>query len=104
MPSKNYAIYNQRSVFVFDSVPFGRFIYIAIGALCVGSVRSALAVGGNIAKGDVLGQFEFGGSTIATVWPGQSIAFDTDIVQASRLKVESYVNVGQQIAQQAAAS
>lgn len=99
MTSRNYAIYNQRSVFVFDSPRFGRFVYIAIGALCVGSVRSFISIGTRINKGDKLGSFEFGGSTIAMVFAKGAVQFDADLTQASRARVESHVNatVGQQI-------
>ena len=41
MTSKNYAILNQRTVMLFHSPLVGTYAYVAIGALCVGSIRVA---------------------------------------------------------------
>lgn len=87
---QNEAIYNKRVTTVIDSPHFGRVAYVAIGAVCVGGCRSDLfsvlaramanitnivgsvqmtqGVGDNVTKGDEMGYFQFGGSTLAVVW------------------------------------
>jgi phosphatidylserine decarboxylase len=107
MTSRNYAIYNQRTVMLFDSPDVGQYAYVAIGALCVGSVqipdpassastdglKPQAPIGTQYARGDDLGYFQFGGSTIALVFRPGVVRFDDDIIFASQRKVESLMQV-----------
>ena len=73
--------------------------FIAIGANCVGSIIATPAVGSWAAKGDELGYFAFGGSTIAMLFPPASVLFDDDLVFASSRGVETQVPLGNPIGQ-----
>jgi len=104
--SKNYAIYNQRTVMLFDSPNGGRFAFVAIGALCVGSVVLepppgsppfyGVTPGMQYARGDPLGYFEFG-STIALVFQPGRVRFDDALVIASDSQVETLVQCRQRM-------
>src|SRR5262249_22391903 len=64
MTSKNYAIYNQRVVAIIDTTGqanIGQVAYVAIGALCVGSITFLPQVGDPVIKGEPIGYFQFGG-------------------------------------------
>jgi phosphatidylserine decarboxylase len=47
---------------------FGNVIVVAVGATIVGSIRHTAPVGSTVAKGDELGYFAFGGSTVLTLF------------------------------------
>lgn len=106
MTSRNYAIYNQRTVMIFDSPLVGEFAYVAIGALCVGSVHVPspndtsipAPPGTTYDRGDSLGYFEFGGSTIALVFQPGTVRFEDDLVFASQRRVETLLQVRTRLA------
>ncbi len=54
-------------------------------------------VGDTLAKGAELGNMQFGGSTVITLFPPGSVLWDDDVRYASSLPVESYVQLGQRV-------
>lgn len=68
------------------------------GALCVGSITITPSVGTFVTKGESLGYFQFGGSTIAVLFERDRIIFDSDLIQHSRQKIESLVQMGTTLA------
>jgi phosphatidylserine decarboxylase len=104
MRSDNDAIFNQRIVTIIENPRIGPVAFVAIGALCVGSVQMTRVEGATVAKGEELGYFQFGGSTIALLLPSRALGlgavFDDDLVVHSRYLVETRVLMGQQIARQ----
>jgi len=74
--------------------------YVAIGALLVGSiVWTAGKEKGEIKRGDELGYFAYGGSTVIVLFPKGVINFDQDLVQNSLEPVETLVKVGYSLGQ-----
>ncbi|KAH7330711.1 phosphatidylserine decarboxylase-domain-containing protein [Rhizoctonia solani] len=73
---------------------------IAIGALLVGSIgwidRSE---GYKVVKGDDIGWFQYGGSTVIVILPGDRIKWDDDLVDASEQGIEVQVRAGERIGQ-----
>jgi hypothetical protein len=59
--------------------------FVAIGALLVGSVNWSKKPGESVRKGDDLGWFAYGGSTVVCVFPQQEagIRWDDDLYRAS---------------------
>ncbi|KAG8806155.1 hypothetical protein FRC17_005150 [Serendipita sp. 399] len=58
--------------------------FVAIGALLVGSVGWSFNAGDQVKKGDDLGWFQYGGSTVVCVFPEQAkVTWDEDLVKAS---------------------
>jgi len=108
MRSGNWAIYNARTVMEFNATaPLGRMAYVAVGATCVGSVvilgnategnvpgQSTASVGTTFTKGENLGYFQFGGSTIVLVFPPGAVTWSEDILFHSGQAVEALVNMG----------
>lgn len=83
---------------LFNSSTLGVHAFVAIGALCVGSVVTPNGiVGTQFRKGDELGYFQFGGSTIALVFQPNKIRWNDDIIYATQNKVESLTLVGQAV-------
>ncbi|KAG8756244.1 hypothetical protein FRC14_003259 [Serendipita sp. 396] len=58
--------------------------FVAIGALLVGSVGWSFKVGEQVKKGDDLGWFQYGGSTVVCIFPEQAnVTWDEDLTKAS---------------------
>ncbi|KAF8909349.1 phosphatidylserine decarboxylase-domain-containing protein [Gymnopilus junonius] len=91
---------NTRSILYLKHIPTGRLVaYVAIGALLVGSI---MWTGGNqkgtiLKRGDELGYFAYGGSTIVVIFPQEVIELDEDLVSNSERPIETLVKVGYSI-------
>jgi len=90
---------NTRSVLYITHAKTGhRVAFVAIGALLVGSIRftNGANKGSKIKRGEELGYFAYGGSTIVCVFPKDVIQFDEDLAANSRLTppLETLVKVG----------
>lgn len=70
---------------------------VAVGAMLVGSIKynSGIQEGVEIRRGQCLGAFQYGGSTVITVYPNDELKLDEDLVKNStEEKCETYVKVG----------
>ena len=95
---------NTRSVVVMDAklakdegvtVPVA---FVAIGALLVGSIAWMKGAGEKIMRGENLGYFAYGGSTVIAVFPKRAnIQWDEDLLQASEAKIEVLLRAGEKI-------
>jgi len=90
---------NKRVVTVFDSEKYGKVAFVSVGALMVGSINftGASKVGNVLKKGDEVGYFAFGGSTIITVFQKDKVKFDDDLVKNSKNSLESLVRMGEHV-------
>jgi len=86
---------NKRVRIVLETPDFGEVIYMAIGATMVGSVNLTVAVGAKVKKGDEIGYFAFGGSTIIVLFKKGVIKFEEDLVINSAKPIETLVKLGQ---------
>jgi phosphatidylserine decarboxylase len=68
--------------------------FVAIGAMLVGSIVWTCQPGQQVKKGDELGYFAYGGSTVICVFPPGTISFDQDLVKSSEACLETLVKVG----------
>lgn len=92
---------NKRSVMeqytAFSATPV---LNVAVGALLVGSINWTVPpnAGAVVKKGDELGFFAYGGSTVIAVFPADmAVRFDDDLVQNSLEKTETVIEVGNSI-------
>jgi len=88
---------NAREYVLVDSPQFGEVLFCAIGATNVGTVyihEKWQKPGGKIEKGDELGFFQFGGSSIIVAFKNGSIKFDDDLLECSKHKIQVSVEVG----------
>lgn len=78
----------------------GRVIaLVAIGALLVGSVGWSKKVGDTVERGEEVGWFAYGGSTVVVVFPEGMIVFDEDLCVNSEHSIETLVRVGDSLGQ-----
>ncbi|CAD6567214.1 MAG: hypothetical protein CYPHOPRED_001485 [Cyphobasidiales sp. Tagirdzhanova-0007] len=70
---------------------------VSIGAMLVGSIAFTKNPGDLVQKGEELGYFSYGGSTVAIVFPKDFIKFDEDLVNSSKNMLETVVKVGDRI-------
>ncbi|RYP51415.1 hypothetical protein DL769_010818 [Monosporascus sp. CRB-8-3] len=88
---------NARDYVIIDTKEFGEVLFVAIGATDVGTVKfndKWQKPGAEIRKGDELGLFQFGGSSIIVAFQKGRIKFDQDLLDRSRQKIQVSVEVG----------
>ncbi|KAH8832781.1 phosphatidylserine decarboxylase-domain-containing protein [Flagelloscypha sp. PMI_526] len=70
--------------------------YVAVGALLVGSVRwtGGAKKGEQVKRGDEIGYFAYGGSTIVALFAKGIVEFDEDLLKNSEKPIETLVRVG----------
>ncbi|KAF4611209.1 hypothetical protein D9613_006883 [Agrocybe pediades] len=91
---------NTRTILYLKHIPSGRMVaYVAIGALLVGSIQwtGGKEKGTILKRGDELGYFAYGGSTIVIVFENDTVKFDEDLVSNSEKPIETLVKVGYSI-------
>ncbi|TNY19499.1 phosphatidylserine decarboxylase-domain-containing protein [Rhodotorula diobovata] len=71
--------------------------YVQIGAMLVGGIARTVDEGSEVQRGDELGYFAYGGSTIIAVFPPGLVKFDADLLKNSEDKIETVVRAGEQI-------
>ena len=85
---------NKRTSVIVESPDFGRVMIICIGATMVGSVVLTSGEDVDVQKGDELGYFQFGGSTLLVLFQKDRIRFDDDLVFNSAKQQETLVKMG----------
>ncbi|GAB1314830.1 hypothetical protein MFIFM68171_05040 [Madurella fahalii] len=88
---------NRREYVVIETEAFGDVLFVAIGATDVGSVKIHSRFqeqGAPIKKGEELGIFQFGGSSIIVAFQKGRIQFDQDLLDHSKQRVQVAVEVG----------
>ena len=94
--SKNVFSKNTRVLYYISTKYYGVICMVIVGAVCIGSIIVHKKKKNSIIqKGDELGYFQFGGSTIVTIIPKlYTIEIDKAIQKHSSKKIETYVEVG----------
>lgn len=88
---------NARCCICIDTTEFGKVLFVAIGATNVGTVeiREDIRKGDvRLEKGEEIGIFQFGGSSIIVAFERGSIEFDEDLLSVSRRLIMMNVEVG----------
>lgn len=92
---------NKRSVMVMKRTATGRpVVLVAVGAMLVGSIKynPGVEVGAQVKRGQSLGAFYYGGSTVIVLFPKGEVVFDEDLVRNSTEEnCETLVQVGWRI-------
>jgi len=91
------ALYNKRTVAIVRQSAMRQYAYVPIGATCVGSISMTMGVNIPFGKGAEIGYFQFGGSSVAMVFPPNSVLWDDDLVYASSKGQEILVRMGMKI-------
>lgn len=92
---------NKRSVMLLNRSTSGSPVaIIAVGAMLVGSIKynPGVEVNAEVKRGQCLGAFLYGGSTVIVLFPKGEVTWDKDLVQNSCEQVcETLVKVGDHI-------
>jgi len=76
---------NARTTVTISTQDYGDVLFVAIGAQEVGSVKIDLKEGQELKRGDEVGQFAFGGSSIVVCYEEGRVNWDEDLREASLL-------------------
>lgn len=87
---------NRRQVSSLTETVVGTVVLVEVGALVVGEIERTRAPG-PVAKGDELGTFHFGGSTVVLVADAARVALDDDLLEHSARGQETLVRMGTRI-------
>lgn len=88
---------NVRVIVPIETKEFGTVIFVGIGAMMVGSTILTVKEGDHVKRGDEVGYFKFGGSTVLLLFQKDKFSFDSDLLSNSKQCVETLVRVGQSI-------
>jgi phosphatidylserine decarboxylase len=73
---------------------------VAVGAMLVGSIKynPGIKLGTDVRRGQCLGYFQYGGSTVIVLFPPAEVTLDEDLVaDSTKQKCETLVKVGERI-------
>jgi phosphatidylserine decarboxylase len=90
---------NKREYTVLDTDAYGRVIISPVGATMVGSIIETYAPGSQVQKGDEMGYFAFGGSSILMLIHQDRITIDADLLAHTRRGLETSILMGERIGQ-----
>jgi len=85
---------NHRVLTRLHSDHFGPVMMVEVGAFTVGSIRQSYHPGKRVAKGELKGLFEVGGSTVVLLFEKGAIALDDDLCASTAEEIETYVQLG----------
>lgn len=90
---------NKRSVMTITQSNGSKVVLIAVGAMLVGSIKYMAGVseiGATVRRGQCLGAFYYGGSTVIVLYPHGEVVLDEDLVRNSEAPVpcETLMKVG----------
>ncbi len=86
---------NKRYLCIIESKVFGKVAVFLVGATCVGSVHLTASQSNDYVKGDELGYFSFGGSSVITVFQPGKINLDGKFLEISSQGYEFYSKIGE---------
>lgn len=85
---------NARKIVPIESPQFGRVMAVCVGAMMVGSIQTTVQEGQPVTRGQELGYFAFGGSTIVVLFEKGAVEWDEDLVVNGRAALETLVRAG----------
>jgi phosphatidylserine decarboxylase len=89
---------NERRVTILSTENFGKIAYVEVGAICVGKIVE-VHQGEHFQRGEEKGYFLFGGSTVIILGEPGRWKPSTDIVEQSANGIETYIQLGDIVAQ-----
>ena len=93
----NVFFLNQREALLTQTANFGRLLYMAIGGFVVGKIHPSKS-SNHFERGEEMGWFEMGGSTILIVGEPGAFEVDPDLLESTRGGTETFVRLGETIA------
>lgn len=88
---------NKREYCILSTKEKGDIIVAPVGATMVGTIIETYKADSEVKKGDEMGYFAFGGSTIVLLIDKNNISIDKDILNNTKNKIETFVKMGEKI-------
>ena len=88
---------NKREYCILSSEEKGEIIIAPIGATMVGTIIETYTPNKTIKKGDEMGYFAFGGSTVVLLVNKNKLTIDADILENTKNRIETFVKMGEKI-------
>ena len=88
---------NKREYCILSSEEKGEIIVAPVGATMVGTIIETYKPNSKIKKGDEMGYFAFGGSTIVLLVNKDKLTIDADIINNTKNRIETFVKMGEKI-------
>ena len=88
---------NKREYLTLLTQDKGDIILSPVGATMVGSIHETFTPNSHVLKGDEMGYFAFGGSTIVMLINKSKVTIDQDILDNTKNKIETAVKMGERI-------
>ena len=88
-----YFFQHRRGYFIFDTEKFGRVAMVCVGMFTISSVNFVTNEGDLVNKGDILGNFAYGGSAVILLFQPGRVSFSVPLEG-----MPIHVNMGQRIA------
>ena len=85
---------NKRSLITVKTPDMGDVLVIPVGAVCVGSIHYTYDHGQKVDKGDEMGYFSFGGSTLILLFEPGRIKISDDILSKTKEGIETLAKMG----------
>ena len=90
---------NKREYLILKTKDKNDILISPVGATMVGSIIETYSPETEVKKGDEMGYFKFGGSSIVILVDKDKIKIDEDILENTRNKMETLVRMGEKIAE-----
>jgi phosphatidylserine decarboxylase len=88
---------NKREYCILKTPDKGDMLIAPIGATMVGSIIETYTPGKTINKGDEMGYFAFGGSTVVVLVDRNKLTIDADLLANTKNNMETFVRMGESI-------
>ena len=88
---------NKRYLCMIDSDYHGKVAQFIVGATCVGSATFTFSQNQRVEKGEELGYFSFGGSSVLTLFERDRLRISEDVQQHSQANIETYAKMGEEM-------
>lgn len=88
---------NQREYTLLKTVDKGEMLISPVGATLVGSIINTYKAKKSLQKGDEMGYFAFGGSTVVLLVDKNKVKIDADLLENTQNGLETAVKMGEKI-------
>jgi len=88
---------NKREFLELSTKDKGDILLSPVGATMVGSIYETFTPNSHVKKGDEMGYFGFGGSTVVMLIDKDKVIIDKDLIENTKNKMETAVKMGERI-------
>ena len=89
---------NKKEICTLTTENQGEILVIPVGATMVGSLNSTYNPKAVVEKGQEMGYFAFGGSTVVLLFESNHFKIDEDLLQNTKNNIETFLKMGEKIA------